>query len=366
MSILSCQSVLVLPTLENYLPALVDRLESFHTKGLPEGQDLVFTFSFGRAIVRPSPERFVMRAEAADAERLRRIKEILTVAVQLYARADKPDITWTGDLAGDTTLSNFRLMHAAHAQQITPHMRRVRLVGADLKRFGEFGGLHIRMFFPTVSVPEPVWPIAGANGLPFWPDEARKPPARVYTIRQLDAEAGTMDVDFVVHGPGSGEDAPDQCIGSNWALSAQQGDAVGILGPLGRPIADAKTYIMGCDETGLPALSRILERLPTDAVGTATIEVAERSDEQVLVAPKGIAVNWIHRNGVAAGDHAALAETLCATPWPSGGECYGWFAAEAEAAKRVRDHWRGTLQLGRDETLAAGYWKRGSAATMAA
>ena len=43
------------------------------------------------------------------------------------------------------------------------------------------------------------------------------------------------------------------------------------------------------------------------------------------------------------------------------GAAFGWFAAEAAAARIVREHWRGTVGLGRDETLAAAYWRRGAA-----
>ncbi|WP_353682937.1 SIP domain-containing protein, partial [Mesorhizobium sp.] len=41
------------------------------------------------------------------------------------------------------------------------------------------------------------------------------------------------------------------------------------------------------------------------------------------------------------------------------------FAAEAAAARIVREHLRSTLGLGRDETLAAAYWRRGAAGPMA-
>ncbi|WP_352700172.1 SIP domain-containing protein [Mesorhizobium sp. M0590] len=50
--------------------------------------------------------------------------------------------------------------------------------------------------------------------------------------------------------------------------------------------------------------------------------------------------------------------------WPAG-SAFGWFAAEAAAATTVREHWRGTLALGRNETLAAAYWRRGAAGLMA-
>ncbi|WP_287363978.1 SIP domain-containing protein [Mesorhizobium sp.] len=56
--------------------------------------------------------------------------------------------------------------------------------------------------------------------------------------------------------------------------------------------------------------------------------------------------------------------TRIASAWPTG-SAFGWFAAEAAAARIVREHWRGTLGLGRDETLAAAYWRRGTAGLMA-
>ncbi|WP_244603139.1 SIP domain-containing protein [Mesorhizobium delmotii] len=47
------------------------------------------------------------------------------------------------------------------------------------------------------------------------------------------------------------------------------------------------------------------------------------------------------------------------------GSAFGWFAAEAAAARIVCEHWRDTLGLGRDEALAAAYWRRGAAGPMA-
>jgi NADPH-dependent ferric siderophore reductase len=218
------------------------------------------------------------------------------------------------------------------------------------------------MLFPTATNPEPVWPIAGPNGLALWPSEERRPVARVYTIRKIDVAAGYMDVDFVVHGD---EQAGNEGVGSAWATQAKTGDAVGIIGPLGRPIRSANWYLMGCDETGLPGLGRILERLPAEAQGVAFVEVADAAEEQVIARPAGVELHWIHRNGTAAGDHDALVRTVCAIPWQPGPDSFGWFAAESEAAKAVRQYWRDTLAYGRDQTLVTGYWKRGATGVMA-
>ena len=175
-----------------------------------------------------------------------------------------------------------------------------------------------------------------------------------------------MDVDFVVHGDADhGGAAGDPGIGSAWAVHAATGDVVGVMGPLGRPVRDAEWYVLGCDETGLPALSRILERLPDHVRGIAVVEVADKAAEQVIDHPPGVALHWIHRNGTAGGDHPGLVQAICDVAWPETLSSFGWFAAEAAAAKQVRDYWRETLSYGRDRTLVAGYWKRGAPGLMA-
>ena len=60
-----------------------------------------------------------------------------------------------------------------------------------------------------------------------------------------------------------------------------------------------------------------------------------------------------------------LAEAVRSVAWPKDVSSFGWFAAEASAAKTIREYWRDTLGLGRDQTLAAAYWRRGAAGLMA-
>ncbi len=362
MNQLNCHTELRLLNLADYLHLIVDRLESFEADVVQTEETVSFQFAFGTGRFEMAPGKLVMEASAAEVEGLRRVKELFSVAIELYAKSEKPEMAWEGDLADDTVLSSFRLMRVRNAWQLTPGMRRVRLEGENLDRFESFTGMHIRMLFPTETVPDPVWPIAGANGLALWPSEDRKPTTRVYTIRKLDVKAGYMDVDFVVHGDPHGG---DEGIGSAWALNAAEGDVVGIMGPLGRPVRSADWYLMGCDETGLPAMSRILENLPADTRGVAFVEVDGAADEQQISCPPGLELKWIHRNGVPGGQHAELARAVCAVDWPQNVSSFGWFASEADAAKQVREYWRKTLGYGRDQTLAAGYWKRGAAGLMA-
>jgi NADPH-dependent ferric siderophore reductase len=362
MTRLNCRTDIRLVKLPDYLHLIVDRLASFDAVVKEASDHVSFEFAFGSANLIIQPELLTMEASAPDAEGLRRVKELLSVAIELYAKSEKPAMTWTGDLADDTTLSSFRLMHVHSAWQVTPGMRRVRLEGDNLGRFDSANSMHIRMLFPTAAVPEPVWPISGSNGLAFWPSEELRPVSRVYTIRDLDVAAGYVDVDFVVHGDADGG---EEGVGCAWAMHAAKGDVVGMMGPLGRTVRPADWYIMGCDETGLSALSRILERLPRHVRGIALVEVAAAADEQQIAHPEGIELRWIHRNGVPGGEHGELVRAIRAIEWPQDVSSFGWFASESDATKDVREYWRNTLAYGRDKTLAAGYWKRGAAGLMA-
>lgn len=357
MTMLTCKTEISLTALPTYIDRITSRLMSFQATLETGEQTLDFAFPFGRARFDMPGGRLTISAEADNADRLARLKDILATAVELYGKAENPKIVWQGDLSDQTKLAQFRLIEVISTEQLTPHMRRIRFAGEDLERFASFGGMHVRLLFPTPEVPAPVWPILGANGLPSWPDESARPTARVYTIRHLDMEAGHVDIDFVVHG--------DHSIGSSWAIHAEAGNRLGMMGPLGRPVPKADWHLMGSDETGIPALSRILGALPAATRGYAFVEVESAAEEQAIVHDTAMEIVWIHRNGSAAGTDERLTAMVCAIEWPEQASRFGWFAGEASAAKKVREHWRDTLGLGRDQTLAAGYWRIGASGVMA-
>lgn len=357
MTQLACEAHLQLQHLPNYLDRITDRLHSFNADVLQKDDRIDFRFDFGAASFDMKPGRLVMRANSVDADGLARIKDLLATAVQVYAKEEQPQIVWSGDLAEETELSQFREMSVLHARWITPHMRRVRLTGERLDRFARYGSMHIRMLFPTEKVPSPLWPTLGRNGLAVWPSDDRRPTPRAYTVRGFSVEEGWMDVDFVTHEGDS--------VGSKWAMEAVAGNKVGIMGPVGRPLRQADWYVMGSDETGLPALARMLETMPASTRGVAFLEVADEQEKQQIANRTGIELNWIYRNGIPAGADGRLVDAVLSVAWPEAGSNFGWFAAEAVAAKRVRDRWRGELGLGRDQTLAAAYWRQGVSGLMA-
>ena len=349
-------AALKLANLPSYIDRITDRLTSFQSQLTLEGEAQIYEFPWGRARLHMPMGELRLEAEAETADGLARVKDILATAVELYAKDDNPNIVWQGDLTSNR-LSQFRLATVREAYNVTPHMRRVRFEAEDIGRFESFGGMHIRLLLPTAEVPYPIWPEQGPNGLPLWADETRKPKARVYTIREINRAAGYFDVDMVTHDDGG--------PGARWAAQSAPGMEVGVMGPLGRPIPEASWYVMGADETGIPAISRLLSRFAPEARGVVHIEVASPEEQQDLPQHAGFDVRWIFRNGIAPGTDRRLADTLCAIQWPVGVNGFGWFAGEAGMAKIVREHWRDTLGLDRTKTLVAGYWRIGAAGVMA-
>lgn len=339
-----------------YLPPIIDRLNSYEARYDGNDERHAFHYPFGHIELNTSANGYLVSLHASEDLGLNRLKDLAAVAIKLYTKEEAPDILWEGDYAGEQVLPQFRLMQVVSTHHYTPHMLRVRLAGEDLKRFSLFGAMHVRLLLPTTDVPQPVWPIMGPNGLPFWPDEAKKPAARAYTIRNLNIEEGWMEIDFYVH-----ETEGLACI---WAKNAGAGDKIGLMGPVGRPLRQAKQYLIGADSTGLPAIGRMLEEFEPDVTGHVLIAVDTPADIQPLTHPEGITIEWIIESDQAKAS-ATLIKRLCALPWPSGDDSFGWFAAEADDAKTMRDYWRKQLGKARDQTLVAGYWQKNSTGFMA-
>ena len=339
-----------------YLTPIIDRLNSYEARYEPGDERHAFHYPFGQIELNARTDGYLVSLRANEDTGLSRLKDLAAVAIKLYTKEEAPDILWEGDRAGEQPLPQFRLMQVISAHHYTPHMLRVRLAGEDLTRFSLFGAMHVRLLLPTTEVPQPVWPIMGPNGLPFWPDEAKRPAARAYTIRKLNIEEGWMEIDFYVH-----ETEGLACI---WAKNAGAGDTIGLMGPVGRPLRQAKRYLIGADMTGLPAIGRMLEEFAPDVSGHVLIAVDTPADIQPLNHPDGITIEWIVESDQAKAS-ATLVKRLCALQWPDGEDSFGWFAAEADDAKIMREYWRKTLGKSRDQTLVAGYWQKDSTGFMA-
>ena len=318
------------------------------------------TFLAGETVMQRRPGGLLMRATAVHEAGLAYMKSVMASHLIEFAEGGRPEIVWTGHGADAKVFPNFREMTVTKVRDITPHMRRITLSGNDLGSFAT-GGMHFKLFVPPEGVTAPEWPVPGRDGLPVWPADDKRPIVRTYTIRGIDAAAGTFDVDFVLHGD-HGTDSTSHSVGSRWAIRAKSGDVVGARGPVGRATPKADWYLLVGDETALPVISRQLETLPSTARGVALIEIASDAERQEIEHATGLDVRWLYRNGAEPGTTALLAGAVRAIEMPPVGTAVHAFAGvEAEAAKAIRHHWREVLQLDKKDVQVGAYWRRGIA-----
>ena len=119
-------------------------------------------------------------------------------------------------------------------------------------------------------------------------------------------------------------------------------------------------FLLGADETALPAAARLLEELPRDARVRAFFEVADAGEEQRIDAPDGAEITWLHRDGAEAGTTALLEQALRTAELPEG-DGFAWCAGEAGTLKPIRRHLKERgFERGRNLDVD-GYWRRGTA-----
>lgn len=317
--------------------------------------DGVTTIGFGdsRAELRTEPGALAIVIEAPDLAQLQGSKfAIASHVVEFAPEGTAPAILWQGDAAEPMLPPDFRVLSVTGVEQLTPHMRRIRFRGEDLARYDSLEALHVRLFIPPAGLTEPVWPMIGADGLLQAPPPEQRPAVRKYTIREIDAAAGTLAIDFVLH--------DDAGPGSAFAARVEVGDRIGMAGPGGRGLKQAQRYLFLADETGLPALARMLEHLPAGASGLALVEIADAAERQSLAVPEGVSLRWLHRDGAAPGSTNLLTDALATLDWPAGeGSLYLWAACEHNAFREIRAAARQYLRPETDAHLVVSYWRAG-------
>lgn len=305
---------------------------------------------FGAIVLTVLDDRLAIRAEAGDWAVLERMRAGIADHIRELEGGGGPAIAWSGDVAQGGLFADFRELRVVAVRDLSPHMRRLTLRGHDLGRFDTQADLHARLYFPPEGEERPEWPRPGPDGRPVWPAGDRRPSVRYYTIRRIDAVAGEIEIDFVMHADGG--------PGAGFAARAHPGDVCGISGPCGLGIAPASWYLLAGDETALPAIARILESLPATAEGRVLIEVAGPEDELPLQAPAGITVSWLHRDAAPAAPLGPLPEVVRGLAWPDREDAFVWIACEFDALAALRAYLRVERRIPRERMLLVPYWRR--------
>jgi len=242
----------------------------------------------------------------------------------------------------------FRQLQVLRSERLTPNMQRIIVGGDELAGFeSPAPDDHVKLFFPNAEGVF-VLPELTEQG-PRYPEGQAPSPARDYTPRHHDAEAGELVLDFVLHGHG---------VASTWAANAQAGDALVVAGPRGSHLVadDYDAYVLIGDETALPAIARRLAELPEHAQAEVLIEIPEEGDRQPLPSAAQVRVSWLERNGFDAASSTLLEDALVDFEAPDG-DAYYWIALESRRARMMRKFVEGHLQVPKDWIRATGYWK---------
>lgn len=303
------------------------------------------------------------------------------------------------------------------ARRLTPNMVRVTLAAdsaadatgrTSLAYFADCGfDQRIKVIIPPepgadIPLRDPENWYRDLRGLP----DGRRPAARTYTVRSMrhgGSAAAEIDVDLVLHGT----EGP----ASAWASAAAADRSadlsrVTLVGPDSRFDGDAggrafvttvaHDLLIAGDETALPAIAAILERLDPETTGTVVVEVPTEYDVIPLTAPHGVTVTFLPRDGRAHGEPlvaSALAWRPLTEPpvdraradnrgdagpfgdrpigdrarWDEyawdvpeeGSGIRAWVAGEAGAVRTIRRHLVGTCGMSRGEVAFMGYWRLG-------
>ncbi len=247
------------------------------------------------------------------------------------------------------------------AVRLTPRMVRVTLDCQDSAAFADVGpDRYTKFFFPLPGQPRPVVPPPpdDSGNVMSWyqrylamPDEIR-PPMRTYTIRAQRPELGELDIDFALHAEHPGP-------ASDWASTAAAGDEIGLLCPprtLYALPADPDWQLLVGDETAVPAIGAIIERLDAGARARAFIEVDGPADEQRFETRGDVVIEWVHRGVRPHGD--AVVDAVSAAELP-GGALYAWISGEAELVKLARRNLVRDRGVDKRAVTFTGYWRRG-------
>jgi len=226
---------------------------------------------------------------------------------------------------------------------LTPGMVRVTVTGQDLVDFQAPGPAdHLKIVLP------------GPDGDLL---------TRDYTPRAFRAGAGggatptasglpEVDLDIVLHG----DDGP----ASAWAAHAASGDQLLLGGPRGSFLIDeaGSAAVLIADETGFPAVARMIAALPADVPVTALLAPADPENSAYFddVDTRDADLRW----STGACRSGELEETVRALPDLEG--TWYFLAGESGLLIPLRRHLRHERGLPASQVVAQGYWKQGVAA----
>ncbi len=246
-----------------------------------------------------------------------------------------------------------RQAEVVRVERLTPHMIRVVLAGEQLEGIATRGPAeHLKVFLPLDGESDLVLPEWGPDG-PILKEGQPRPMNRTYTPRRWDPKARELTVDFLIHGEGPG---------SIWAQQAKPGQVIAVSGQPGGTYTvdtEADWYLIGGDDSALPAVATLLEALPESCFAHVFVEVGDAEEEVDMESPAQFQITWLHHGWAVGQIGQKLEESVRKFPFPEGNGRV-WIGCEAGVMRNIRRHLLNDRGIDRTHALTHGYWKYGT------
>ncbi|NED99553.1 siderophore-interacting protein [Phytoactinopolyspora halotolerans] len=306
----------------------------------------------------------------------------------------------------------------ARLEPLSPSFLRITFTGDDLDQFGHDGpDQRIKLYIPRPGQGLPEFSLTDWYAQYRNSDPDTRGFIRTYTIRAVRPGRRELDVDFVLHDvhgthAGPADDGEISCPAASWAAGARVGDELVLIGPNRlypadsggyewNPPVSARDIIIAGDETAVPAIAGILERLcdsphsdETPSAGRPRVrvflEVPDAADALDLRAPAHAEITWLPRrreDGASAANGQPLVDAVTSadfgTPRSASDDAsavdtvdidlevlwevaagatssiYVWVAGEAGAVKAIRRHLVRERGVDKGAVTFMGYWRLG-------
>ena len=232
---------------------------------------------------------------------------------------------------------------------VSPGFVRVALQGPGLAAYREVHPADaFKIMLPPTGHPSADLPAQDGNGVPHWPEGARQPVARAFTVRYFYPEASRLEFDAMLHDTG---------LVRNWLDYVQPGDVIGIVGMRHEFHAGegvTRHLIVG-DSSALPAVAAIIESLEPGVPATVYLAIDHDADKALVPTRRDVKIYWV-AGGSPTGPDSPL-ERAVRRRERRGGRIQAWLAAEAGVVRGLRRWVLEELGVALDDLHAAAYWK---------
>lgn len=273
------------------------------------------------------------------------------------ARGTQPDYELTSieaELQKRDTLQTY-VGQVKKAHRLTPNI--VELTIAGFGNMPALGGDEcFYLMVPRPEAPEVIAPGFVMGDIEALPED-QKPLGAYYTTRRRRID----EIDFwvVLHGHPGGVSA--------WAETVEPGDWCAVWGPRGgySPPENTRSHLLVCDESGVPAVSAIIDQQPAGHPITVIAEAIDEAHRSPIPEPEGTSITWVYRGDAEAGTANLLLDAVTSLGLADADTdgLYAFGAGESRELSAIRRHLRSEVGMAQPNVFMSGYWRRDRSAS---